>query len=277
MAKIHPQAMSAVVELSDSEPNSETMGWEPLPIIGTGFLYGLKADENGAYTFLVTAKHVVNNLENIWLRFNTSDGKLGQYHEIRLENEKGRWMIDHPASSVDVAVYPISMDTLRKHGLESLFLNSETNALNRKKAKEAGLYEGDNVIVLGFPLALSGHVRKSVTARGGIIARIQDFLDGDDQYFLIDSQAFPGNSGGPVFNVPAMTAIAGTKAVQNSYLIGMVSSYLPHKLAVIDKESNEVRELEVENSGLVIVEPVDHINEAIIHAVQVLKSLGIEP
>ena len=98
--------------------------------------------------------------------------------------------------------------------------------------------EGNEVIVLGFPMGLAGKEQNYVIARQGIIARIGDLLDGHSKSFLIDSSIFPGNSGGPVIAKPTLFTIRGGDTLPYAKLIGMVSAYLPYEDIAYSLQTN---------------------------------------
>lgn len=125
------------------------------------------------------------------------------------------------------------------------------------------IVEGNGVFLIGFPLGLIGKERNYPIVRQGIIARIQDWLRGDESTFLIDSSAFPGNSGGPVVLKPENVAITGTTGITHSLLIGMISCYIPYRDVAISEQTGEPRIIFEENSGLAEVVPIDLIKETI--------------
>lgn len=135
--------------------------------------------------------------------------------------------------------------------------------LDRAKANELGITEGDGVYVLGFPMGIVGKERNFVVVRQGSIARIRDVLASSSKEFLVDAFVFPGNSGGPVVVKPEITSIQGTKSLKAAYLIGMVKSYIPYQDAAYSKQTNRPRIIFEENSGLAEVVPVDSVRETI--------------
>ena len=98
----------------------------------------------------------------------------------------------------------------------------DEHALGRDKLASHGFSEGDGCFVLGFPMGLVGEFRSTVIVRSGTIATFRDMLDRRSDMYYIDSQVFPGNSGGPVVSRPELTAIGGTNARPRAQLIGIV-------------------------------------------------------
>jgi len=104
---------------------------------------------------------------------------------------------------------------------------------------------------------------RHVICRGGVIARIRDYLDGHVQDYLVDATVFPGNSGGPVILCPTNVAVTGTTAISSAALIGIVKSYVPYTDVAISPQTGRARASFEENSGLSAVEPLDAIIETV--------------
>src|SRR5258706_15891953 len=90
-----------------------------------------------------------------------------------------------------------------------------------------------------FRLALLAPSRQYVICRGGVIARIRDYLEGKASDFLVDATVFPGNSGGPVILCPAALAIQGTKPISKADLIGVVKSYVPYSDLAVSSQTRK--------------------------------------
>ena len=201
-----------------------------------------------------------------------SDSKI---YTIPLRGTDGSnsWIV-HPNPDADVAVLSINPRLLEADGIEFQFFASDVNTFTLDQAREIEVSEGDGVFVLGFPLGEAGEERNYAVVRQGIIARIQDWLKGNAQTFLIDASIFPGNSGGPVLLKPELTSISGTKRNNRCGLIGMVSAYLPYREFAISQQTGRPRMIFEENSGLGIVVPYNVIQETIQLAVDKLNSAG---
>ena len=241
----------------------------------TGFLYAhpSRLDEQGAqlyYYFLVTNRHVVDRsfndraIETPRARFNLSTGKATEQYPIE------RW-VSHPGT-LDVAVSPLNASAFKESGIDYQMFASDRNVLTRQQIlEETGIREGNGIYVLGFPLELAGKERNYVIARQGILARVQDWLHGDEDTFLIDASVFPGNSGGPVLTKPELVAVGDYKAYGKSSLIGMVASYEPYNDVAISQQTGQPRVMFQENSGLGRVIPVDAVQETVVHAIELAK------
>jgi hypothetical protein len=244
--------------------------------IATGFLLGEKVSalENQYVIFLVTCNHVVDDLKNpttflqlpsgnstsitAMIRFNPQAG--GAAHEYSLDMDK---FVTNPAT--DVAVTPIDIQVLKHQGVSNIsFFPNDVSVVNRMKASDLGLSEGDGIYLLGFPLGLVAEGKQNyVIVREGVIARIRDCLAEKRDSFLIDSFAFPGNSGGPVITKPEAFAISGTKTQNRSYLLGMVRAYEPYQDVAVSVQTKRPRIIFEENSGLTDVIPMDDVEDTI--------------
>ena len=110
---------------------------------------------------------------------------------------------------------------------------------------------------------LLGGERNFVIVRQGSIARIRDVYSKPQKGFLLDTFIFPGNSGGPVILKPEIASIQGTKPINRSHLVGIVSGYLPYIDVAVSLQTKRARVSFEENSGLAQVVPVDYIDEVI--------------
>jgi len=238
--------------------------------VASGFLYGdLKEKKEGGQNiysvYLVTNRHVFENLQLTVLRFNPSGGEPAKVYPLPLLNESSKKLLwtSHPNSNIDIAVILINAQLLRKENIKFSYFMSDQHVAPLSKISELGIIEGDCVFILGFPMGLIGPERNYVIVRGGNIARIQDAIDRKSNEFLIDAFTFPGNSGGPVVTKPELVSIIGTKAVGSSYLIGIVAGYLSYQDFAISEQTKRRRVMFEENSGLTSVIPIDFVKEAI--------------
>jgi hypothetical protein len=143
--------------------------------------------------------------------------------------------------------------------------------MNCEAMRKSTVTEGDRVFVLGFPMGMVSPERQYVICRGGVIARIRDFLDGRASDFLVDSTVFPGNSGGPVIICPSALAITGTSQIKKADLVGIVKSYVPYNEVAVSPQTGKPRMMFEENSGLTAVESADAIAHTVKLAARRLK------
>jgi S1-C subfamily serine protease len=241
--------------------------------VGSGFLYGYPArrapsdppQHEGYHVYLVTNRHVFDGLSSVVLRFNPrARAKAREYQIDLVKNGTPLWF-PHPRDSVDIAVVPIDFALLKRQALQVSFFAQDVHAFGVTRLRDAGVGEGDDAFVLGFPMGLVGGRRNFVIVRGGTVARIQDALARAKREFLIDAFVFPGNSGGPV--LVRLPATAGGNCV----LGGIVRSYLSYQDVAVSTQTQRPRIIFEENSGLAAAIPVDFIRQTIRHHLQMLR------
>ena len=217
-------------------------------IVGTGILILYKN-----INYIVTNKHIAQ-MPNLSIGINTKDPNLPiiHYHfDTMIALTKEHWRISDVFDIAAIRLgYPSSWgDTLDILSIGvSLF----------KPSSE--VFEGAEVYVLGFPLGI-GVVTKgkySPVYRGGIVA-----LKERNEEFLIDSNIFPGNSGGPVFTAPQLynpeagSIISGGSAA----FIGIVYANITYIDEAYSLQTQRKRVTFEENSGLAKVISSDVIRE----------------
>ena len=247
MAFLDPRSLSGIVSLS-AEGRS----------VGTGFLYGraIPALPDHHIAFIVTNRHVVD-LDVTHVRFNRIDGGTGLV-TVQEATRPGVGWFRHQTADVAVLPLPPESPLARSNGADHMhFVDGHLPTTEEWRR----VTEGNGVFVLGFPMGLVGEQRNYPIVRHGVIARVQDWLRGDAQSFLIDSTAFPGNSGGPVLLQPEAIGLEGTESIRRSLLLGIVSSYIPYADVAVSRQTGRPRITFEENSGLAEVVPIDMARE----------------
>jgi len=175
--------------------------------VGTGVLISTAPDT----AYLVTAKHVLCDPDKrpgwypsqLNVRFAWQDRKsiyaaLGITVPLRTEGSPIWFTLDDES---DVAVLKFfSPDEINKRLPEN---DRQTDRINIIGAEnlEADVYEGEQVLVFGFP-ALAGNDRLArILVRQGIVAWTDPTIP-SDRVFLVDANLYLGNSGGPVIKFP---------------------------------------------------------------------------
>lgn len=262
MALIPPFFMDCVVAIGTLNDKNETV-W-----VGTGFLYAkLETPVQGEkkyWVYLVSNRHVLKDLKIAILRFNPQTNQPAKDFQEPLTDINGNptWT-GHPDPNVDIAVLSVNVEILNKEGLKYGVFKSDEHSYTISDMEKIEVSEGDFLYALGFPMGLVAKDRKHVILRQGVIARIRDLFEKRSKDFVVDCLVYPGNSGGPVVLKPEMVSIEGTKSNSNAALIGVIKSYLPYQDVAISQQTQRPRIIFEENSGLSLVEPVDHIHEAI--------------
>lgn len=263
MALIPPFYIDCVVAIG-------TIVQEQQRWIGTGFLFGNLIEETGAGSiynvYLVTNKHVLNNLDQILVRFNPQNDQSAKDYPAPLRDEDGKKLwTGHPDPAIDVAVLPVNINSIRDEGMKCEFFHSDKHTNNISDLLRNEASEGDFIYIMGFPMGIVAADRQHVFVRSGVISRIKDLFEGRSNDFVVDAFVFPGNSGGPVITKPELHSIQGTKSPNDSRLIGIVKSYIPYNDVAISQQTNRPRIIFEENTGLTKIEPVDHIMATIKH------------
>ena len=180
-----------------------------------------------ARIWVVTAAHCIRDRSEIIARINSKTGST-----IIYEISANRWAI-HPTHDVAVAgLSGPSGNTILNPAEEAQLLDTDIRTLTSRLAasKEQllrfGLFEYTPVAIVGFPLGRhrSG-LRNYPLVRGGRIAQIQGYLDGDPNHgtFLVAGSVFGGNSGGPVIIPKGTRSLDGSRQLSDNILVGLVS------------------------------------------------------
>lgn len=249
-----------------NEPGSEAgPGW-----IASGFFYGRRVGTNndglGQFAvYLLTNRHVFEGLDTAVVRANPSadDPAPARDYPLVLRDRETTFWIAHPDPAVDVAAIKVDFNRLQSEGMQVAFFEDDRFSLNAAQIKEAGISEGDYVFVLGYPMGLVGDHRAVVIVRNGSLARIRDALERPSEPYLVDSTIFPGNSGRPIITKIEAIALQGTSAISSTHLIGIVTGYVSYTEAAVSAQTNRLRMIFEENSGLASAHLVDAINECI--------------
>jgi hypothetical protein len=204
---------------------------------------------DGKFAFAATARHVVRGMDSVYLRFPLVGGghalaKIGgsvPYNFIFPEDA----LLD---LSLSVVQWPEGAST--KGFTPSLF------------ARPFDLTPGRELKVVGFPVSIS--VPDDFPfVRYGMVSAAPD----SSGYYYIDSNVFPGNSGGAVLITPeadysmvdALMPHAKDSLAReamgyyaNTRLAGIVVGYLPYRVTARDQTGRPRIEFE-ENSGITLV------------------------
>ncbi len=234
----------------------------------TSFLIGFASnpevpiEQKRYHLFLVTNRHVFEGRLGVHLRFNRVDGTNKIFAQpLKFEDGTDRWLA-HPDPKVDLALLNVGADVLEKEKIHYSFTPEDMFAYRADFVK-IGIAVADDVFAIGFPMGIAGEVQNYALVKSGIISRIDTEIIGSRKAFIIDSSIFPGNSGGPVYLKPSTTAMSGTTAVSQQYLIGVISAYLPYidQLYTHQTRPPTVVSTTRENSGLTLCVPMDYVRE----------------
>lgn len=221
-------------------------------IVGTGFLISV---DN--HVHLVTAKHVIDKeFMQLGVFGNTkqlskmSFKPFSDFYKANLE-----W-IRHNNNNIDIAIIPFLVNQNDKLVFidSALLLDNLDNLIELSDIFYGSFQPGIN------NLDKDGSVNPIY--RKGFVSRINS-----DGTFYIDSAAFPGNSGSPIFNYPNAIeinehgiTIGQAKPIQ---LLGVMSSYTPYQDVAISAQTGRTRVVFEENTGISLVFSSQFIKEII--------------
>lgn len=257
MSVINQESLSAVVALGTPAPIPQDPNHKHW--VGTGFLVGYRRPGVNE-VFLITNKHVVQNQTSLCIRFNAQNGAAAKDFPLNIRKPSGDFDFSlHPHNEVDIVAVSLNTQFLADNRSQYSFFDLNTCAITLSKMKELGLAEGNFIYSLGFPMNLVAKTRQYPICRLGCISRISDIYEQDNAIdFLVDSQTFPGNSGGPVVTLEAGEGLNGM-----AKLIGVLHAYIPYKESLYSRQTGRERSVMEENSGLTLVQPVDRIIEVV--------------
>ena len=261
MALIPPGYLDAVVSLGTLARSFDHNG--------TGFLYAHPLPKQGDRTpyrfFLVTNRHVAETPVT-HIRFNHP--AKGLTVEPMDAVVSGGWIFNTDGSDIAVAPLEPSSPVLEGRWTDAetvpgFFIGDVCTTLDEGVQPA----EGDGVFLIGFPLGMVGEARNFPVVRYGAIARIQDWVQRQENTFLIDAPAFPGNSGGPVVLKPESVAISNTNAIRHCLLVGVISQQVRSREVAVSERTGEPRVVFLEDTGLAVVVPVEMVRDTAAKAV----------
>lgn len=161
---------------------------------GSGFLVNFpRQTEEASRIFVVTNRHVIEDLEAPVVRVNRADGAFEP-----IATNKNRWRV-HPEGDDIAAIEFHQLGS--EHSYRWVDLRT---ALPDAAIEDFRIGIGDTVAMLGRLIGHDGKVRNSPIARFGTIAmmpgdRIKNSFGADQETYLVECHSIPGFSGSPVF------------------------------------------------------------------------------
>ncbi len=223
---------------------------------------------------LLTAKHMVVNLDtgavtpNLWVRFASLSGGEENPIPLTLFDQQGRNVWKTSSDGGDLAVIPLPQEAWSRKRVEAVSIADFADPKN-------DVFQGANVIVLGYPQIIGEAFLSSPIARGGIIAWVNP-KDPGGEPFLVDANLYNGNSGGPVFRVRngldrfgnvnlggglALLGIVSKGPLQNAPVIS-ADGYVYHENAATGGKHKEVAVV-ANVGGIGIIEPASRARKLI--------------
>lgn len=229
--------------------------------VGTCFFVTVQ-DETKKFGFgyLVTARHVWDNYistsSSSYVRLNKYSGPGVSY--IPIPTERSNWRF-HDDPSVDLAVLPWRGDE-KNHDFTCASFNfaeilSTREHLNSQNVNWPPL-EGEDIIYMGLMAQHTGIERNTpIVRRGHVACATNDLINGvygPSGYIIVELQAYPGQSGGPVWYANDKT--------RTLYLMGILVAGFPEKQEVFNRKSpSELEVIEYFNLGVSLVTPVSKL------------------
>lgn len=226
---------------------------------GTGVIFYVKKG-NEVVPVLITAKHVIENLDKINVRFSWFDDKpVDEYFGINMtlkDNGKLKWF-SLPDKSIDLAGIPLNF--LQESDVKTNTLKVQPY---NQIATDNDVFEGASIYTLGYPAAVGIDYWTRALVRHGIISWVSK--KSKDDKILIDCDIFPGNSGGPVFSVPIGLGNSGDVGIGGEVkFMGIVTQRRFSEQQVIDSRIGQpilidtlgTQLLSLESIGIGVIEP----------------------
>jgi hypothetical protein len=185
--------------------NPGRVGPRKIPV-GTGFFVTVENRYGNGVNYLVTAKHVWEELNDHppgYVRLNRKDPPSEEWGARNLPL-KGNWVF-HADENVDLAVLPWAPDTadLILESWDIVKFCAAEDSERRKSGLAWPPTEGTPVLFAAMMPNYTGRERNYPIVRVGRVALVTDeTLKGKyglSDYYLIESQVYPGNSGAPVW------------------------------------------------------------------------------
>ena len=172
---------------------------------GTGFFFAHKISEDNKVLFVVTNKHVVNEMrEGSFSFLKQKDGTpiLGDGFTLKIGSPDWSSMwFGHPDSSIDIAICPLSplVEFARQQYGVNLFFRAVEDSMIPTAQQISELDAVESVTFIGYPNGVWDRKDLLPVARRGTTASpIEVDFEGSPR-FLIDASVFGGSSGSPVF------------------------------------------------------------------------------
>ncbi len=238
-----------------------------IKLAGTAFFVSLRyTDLDGAFGYVVTAKHVIDGIKNnsidqmVYLRVNTIKGDVAQ-----VITHIASWMHHPQNQAVDVSVLPWAPPP---EVMDFRMIPTTMAATNEVIEKES-IGVGDEVFLTGLFVNHYGRQRNQPIVRIGNIALmpaepIHTSNLGDIDAYLIEARSIGGLSGSPVFvHLAGIRRIGMNNKIVGDrfYWLGLMHGHWNVSEEDIDVVQDKTNQSV--NMGIAIVVPVTKILEVI--------------
>lgn len=264
---------------SPTESRSRAAASSPQTITGTGFLVSVRDNRLGngkGFGYLVTNRHVAEAIEQddngncvkhevqqAYVTMNLREPVNGSRSEKRPLFPPGHvhWYFPNN-EAVDLAVVPFGISDK----YDALPLLS-TDFLTSEVLEGRNVVPGDRVLTVGFFYAYGGVRQIQPILREGVLAMLPDgpmstTTCKSGNVYLADVHITRGNSGSPIFIVPALglgagEALGGVPSVFG--LLGVVSGYMQETSDLTLRASTTWHAALQANSGVSVVVPAEQL------------------
>jgi hypothetical protein len=239
---------------------------------GSAFFLGRdSAEKKATDVFLVTAKHVVDDirklgLTEVFVRANTTSGQ-----SIWAKCQSTDWLFHPTDSTVDVALLRTGVPAGWDHLVIPLSMCVTPQVF---QANEVGL--GDEVFVVGLFRHHHGTQKNIPIVRvGNLAALTEEKIDTSEfglmDAYLIEARSIGGLSGSPVFLNLGVVRYVGNQVKHSTggpifFLLGLIHGHYDVPATTVDSSSADADgPLSVErvNTGIAIVVPIEKVIEAL--------------
>lgn len=248
---------------------------------GTSYIVTVTGRNNNHFAFMVTARHVAEELEgnDFYIRANK---KRGGMVELRGFGDNPWWYHPTERNAVDCAVTMFTPAQLRELAVEHIPIDL---FLDDAKVKEHNIGVGDEVFITGLFTKVADTSRNIPIVRTGNVAMIP----GEEIYFrdryiaanLVESRSIGGLSGSPVFVRPTLQLQIGEEDGKPVILYGpgrifFFGSVVGHW--EVPPEDFKITVAEAVNMGIAPVVPAQKIKEVIMQPalVEMMKKIDDE-
>jgi hypothetical protein len=250
---------------------------------GTGFLVSVPnpVQPGTGWLYLITAKHVLhtdpNNVssplyQRLFVRLNKRSGDAEMFQVSIITSGVGQTVFLHVDGTVDIAVIPIAVPDPKLYDLkvipEGWLATSDDIAKNH-------IGVGTDVFFIGMFTPYLGQRKSYPIVRFGKVAMLPtekvSFAGADIEAYLVETFAFGGNSGSPVFFYlgsdrdtgsifvgPPIIKVAGV-------MKGSFNDVEPVKAAQVASTGNQIVPVSIANAGIAVVVPAEKV-EDILHS-----------
>ncbi len=262
-------------------PDKDGKPGERGTLSGTGFWVAVpdsRLEAGKAFSYLVTNRHVAMALERdekgncnslqiqkASITVNLKDPVNGNrsHTEPLPLSPRVPWYLPKD-ETIDLAVLPFGVSDK----VDAINI-SLTQFLTSDILDKQGVVPGDKVLTGGFFTGYTGLHEMQPILREGVLAMLPDgpmttTLCGSGKVYLADIHVIPGNSGSPIFIIPALGLGAGESlgGVPNTFgLLGVVSGYMyEHEDMTLTATTTWKGSINA-NSGISVVVPAQQLKD----------------